>query len=174
MAWEKGVLLSIHAAAHPFLDALFLFSHQVGTIQFGIVLVLLMTLWHAARRDRRAALVWLVVGVLTALLQSQLKSFFGRPRPELWPRLIQPVGEAWPSGHALSTATFFPLLAWHAAARWPRRAVLAWSVAAALVLYVGVGRLYLGVHWPTDVLGGWLIALPQVLVAVRLMRRAVP
>ncbi len=173
MHWEKSLLPWVHGAANPWLDALFVFSQQLAPIQVALLLVLSLANWHAARGNRRAALTWLLIGALTGLMQAQLKDVFGRPRPELWPRLIVSAGAAWPSGHALSTATFFPLLAWHAAARWPRRALLGSGVAAAMLLYVGLGRLYLGVHWPTDVLGGWLIALPQVLLAVRVMRRPV-
>lgn len=170
MGWERSLLLSIHEAAGPLLDAVFLLSHQLGTLQFGMALVLAMTFWHAHRGERRAALAWLLVGISTGLLQWQLKEIFGRPRPRLWPWLMEPQGAAWPSGHALSTATFFPLLAWQAAQRWPARAVAAWGAAVALVLYVGFGRLYLGVHWPTDVLGGWMMGAAQTLVALRFMR----
>lgn len=169
MSWERALLLAIHSAAGPALDALFLFSHQLGTIQFGAALVLGMAGVHAARGERRAALVWLLTGVVTALLQWQLKELVARPRPQLWPWLQQPQGAAWPSGHALSTATFFPLLAWQAAQRWPGRRLAAFGLAAALVFYVGFGRLYLGVHWPTDVLAGWLLGAAQAALAVRFL-----
>lgn len=170
MAWERRLLLQLHEMASPLLDAVFLASHELGTIQFGVALVLAMTLWHWARGERRAALTWLVVGVATGLLQWLLKDLLGRPRPRLWPWPLEPQGAAWPSGHALSTATFFPLLAWEAARRWPGHAVAAWSSAIVLVAWVGFGRLYLGVHWPTDVVGGWAIGAVQAVLAGRLMR----
>lgn len=170
MSWERDLLLAIRQAQGPLLDTAFLLSHELGTIQFGVALVLALVLAHAARGERRAALLWLLVGLSTALLQWQLKEIVGRPRPQLWPWLQQPSGAAWPSGHALSTATFFPLLAWQAARRWPAHASAAWATALALVAFVGVGRLYLGVHWPTDVLGGWLLGAAQAAVALRFLR----
>jgi undecaprenyl-diphosphatase len=170
MDWEARVLLWLHSWSSPTLDTVFLLSHDLGGFGFGAALVLLACGWHLLRRRPRPALIWLLVGLVTLLLQWQLKLLFLRPRPLLWLRLIDLADPAWPSGHALSTATFFSLLAAHASQRWPARAWLAWAVAVAGILYVGVGRLYLGVHWPTDVLGGWLLGAAQALLAWRLMK----
>jgi undecaprenyl-diphosphatase len=171
MPWERSVLLAIHRMANPFLDAVFVVSHAFGTFEFAACLVLVVAFLHAARGRRREAIVWLLVGISTALLQAELKLFFHRARPMLWPRLVEAPAFSWPSGHALSCGTFFTLLAWEAARRWPGRKALAWSAAAALVLYVSFGRLYLGVHWPTDVLGGWALAAVQVGVALHFLRK---
>jgi undecaprenyl-diphosphatase len=170
MGWEAAVLLRLRSWSSPALDTVFLLSHELGNFGFGTALVLLVCGWHLLQRRPRAALVWFVAGLSTLLLQWQLKLLILRPRPRLWPWLIDVGDPAWPSGHALSTATFFSLLAAHVGQRWPARAWLAWVVAVALVLYVGVGRLYLGVHWPTDVVGGWLLGAVQALLAWRLMK----
>ncbi|MEJ5298562.1 MAG: phosphatase PAP2 family protein [Armatimonadota bacterium] len=88
-----------------------------------------------------------------------LKAVVGRSRPdEDLVRVVVPaVGESFPSGHALGSLVFYGCLC---AAFWPdlprrRRIIAAWA-AALLVVAIGWTRVYLGVHWTGDVLGGWL------------------
>ena len=171
MPFEKACLLGIHAHATPFFDALFLFSHQLGTFTFCAAVVIGMAILHASHGDRRAAALWLLLGCSTGLMQWQLKDLVGRERPLLWPRLVNEVSYSFPSGHALASATFYPLLAWSVARVRPSARRLAWVLGVALPLFVGFGRLYLGVHWPTDVVAGWTIGALQTAAAMRLVAR---
>jgi membrane-associated phospholipid phosphatase len=150
---------------------LFLFSHAIGRPAFLVTLVLAIAVWHARRGERREARAWVVVGLSTYFLQEGLKLVFARPRPDLWPRLVDVGSAAFPSGHALATATLYPLLAWIVGRRQPQLALPAMAAALALVVFVGLGRLYLGVHWPSDVLGGWAIGGLQCWAAVRWLKR---
>ncbi|MFE9258922.1 phosphatase PAP2 family protein [Streptomyces sp. NPDC006879] len=127
-------------------------------------------LWWRGQRRR----AWWVLGTLAAAgaLNNGLKLAVGRPRPQ-W---IDPVDSAphaaWPSGHALTAAVVFGLLVW---ILWDRVPVLvSASVAVVSVLGVGFTRLYLGVHWLSDVLGGWLLGSALVLSSVRLFARGRP
>ncbi len=150
-------MLRLHALAHPWLDALFVISDALATVRFCATLVLLVVALHALRRERRGALVWLALGLSAMALQSGLKQFVGRPRPRLWPWLVSASGAAMPSGHALASAAFYPLLG-HVLARWhPPGARVYRAVGWLLPLVIGCGRVYLGVHWPSDVLVGWLL-----------------
>jgi membrane-associated phospholipid phosphatase len=167
MPFEQQLLLAIHAHATPVLDVVFRLSHELGTFPFCTALVLGTALLHAVHGDREEAKLWLVLGISTALLQSGLKEAVGRPRPFLWPRLVPESSFSFPSGHALSSATFFPLLARAVARARPDWRVGAWMVGVAFAAYVGFGRLYLGVHWPTDVAAGWLIGATQTALALR-------
>jgi uncharacterized damage-inducible protein DinB len=94
------------------------------------------------------------------------------PRPSLWPRLVAVSGYSFPSGHATAGAALFPLLAFVIGRSLPRARVAAWVVAVALAAFVGVGRLVLGVHWPRDVLAGWLLGALLSASAIRWLRRA--
>ena len=167
MPIEARLLLAIHAHGGAALDGLFRVSHQLGTLPFCAVLVLGAMAWSLRHDQRREAWLWLGAGVSTYVVQEGLKHLVARPRPALWPALVLQSGFAFPSGHAFAAATFYPLLAWTWARARPREARAAWGTAVLLALFIGFGRLYLGVHWPTDVLAGWALGAAQTAVVVR-------
>ncbi len=164
---DRAILLWIHQHGTPTLDALFSFSSQLGTIPFCAALVLAAAVWHSARGERRERAAWVVAGCTTLLLTETIKLAVGRPRPGLWPWLVPVSGFAFPSGHAVASATFFPLLAWLILRSRPRWRKIAYAIGLVPAAYVGIGRLYLGVHWPTDVLGGWALGVAQSAAAIR-------
>ncbi|MBL6455087.1 phosphatase PAP2 family protein [Belnapia sp. T6] len=111
-----------------------------------------------ARQGRAAALLLLALpGGL--VLNTLLKRGFDRPRPDLVAHLVQVESSSFPSGHAMLSAigylTLGALLAGAAAPRRQRGYIL--GVAVALTLLIGASRVYLGVHWPSDVLAGWCL-----------------
>lgn len=111
-----------------------------------------------AGRARTAFYLLLVIGsgIITAFL---LKSGFDRPRPDLVPHGSHVVTSSFPSGHAATAAVLYLTLgaALSRVLRLPSQRVLAMALAVVLTVAVGVSRVYLGVHYPTDVLAGWLV-----------------
>jgi undecaprenyl-diphosphatase len=91
------------------------------------------------------------------IVSNLLKDFFQRPRPEIVPHLAYASNTSFPSGHSMMSAVTYLTLGALLARSHDRRAVKAFFllVAALLCFLVGVTRVYLGVHWPTDVLAGW-------------------
>jgi membrane-associated phospholipid phosphatase/uncharacterized damage-inducible protein DinB len=154
---DTAILTWIHGHSCPALDAVFRFSNELGTFPFCAGLVVLMALWHVARRQRREAIAWLVLGLATAGVIELLKAVTARPRPALWPHLVAVSGSSFPSGHATAGAALFPLLGWIALRGRPRGGAVGWALGLGVGIFVGVGRLYLGVHWPSDVLAGWTL-----------------
>ena len=168
---EADLLLWIHGrAAAPF-DAVFRLSHVTGGMIGSSSLVVLLAAWHLFRGERREALAWLVVGLSTLVLLEALKPVVARARPALWPRIVSEAGYSFPSGHALASATFYPILAWEASRFRPALTRLWYALAIVSALWVGLGRLYLGVHWPSDVAAGWGLGALQSALALRVLRR---
>lgn len=107
---------------------------------------------------KRAAALLVFVSVSSgALLSTILKLVVARPRPDLVPHLVEVSSASFPSGHAmLSAVVYLTLGALLSRLEGPPRVkIYVLSVAIALTLSIGVSRVYLGVHWPTDVLAGW-------------------
>jgi undecaprenyl-diphosphatase len=128
-------------------------------------------------RKYGAALFSLVAIGGGTLLGSLLKLGFDRPRPDLVAHAAQVYTASFPSGHALGSAVTYLTLGALLARVEPRTPIKLYllAVAVVLTLLVGVSRVYLGVHWPTDVLAGWSIgaawALSCWLIATWLQRR---
>jgi undecaprenyl-diphosphatase len=91
------------------------------------------------------------------LVSAVLKSLFQRPRPDLVPYATTVANTSFPSGHSMLSAVAYLTLGAMLARSQQRKRLKAYFllVAALLTLLVGVSRVYLGVHWPTDVLAGW-------------------
>jgi undecaprenyl-diphosphatase len=124
-----------------------------------------------------AALLVLVSVAGGALLGTMLKSFMARPRPDLVPHGVDVFTASFPSNHAmLSAVTYLTLGALLARLEFRRRVKFYFlSISVVLTVLVGLSRIYLGVHWPTDVLAGWSIgaawAMGVWVVALWLQRR---
>ena len=105
-----------------------------------------------------------VVGA--SVLNAGLKSLLHRPRPELVPHLAVVSNASFPSGHAMISAAIYLTLGAMLAETQPRRSarIFLMLFSALLVLAIGLSRIYLGVHWPSDVLAGWCLGSVWALV----------
>ena len=165
-AFDKHILLALRNPANP--------SDPLGSRSFeeamrdvtalgGVTVMTLVTLvgvlaflmhrkrWHAGI---------LAATVLLADISSEgLKQLYGRPRPTLVPHGSYVYSASFPSGHSTLSAATFLTLAMLIASLEPNRGtkIMVFVLAMLLVLAIGVSRVYLGVHWPSDVLAGWCL-----------------
>ncbi len=131
----------------------------LGSVAVLTLLILLAFALLASLRRWTEALL-LVAGAGGGLAISQtLKHIFERERPDLAYRAVEAVNASFPSGHAILSAVVFLTLGVLAARFTDRRRVKVLAVGAAVLvsLLVGLSRVYLGVHWASDVLAGWCV-----------------
>lgn len=157
--FDAPLLLALHRHATPALDGLAIFFTIVGNTGPMITAGVLTTVALARAGRRRDA--WLFAAGLggSMLLTQFIKYLVQRPRPALWASIRPEHTFSFPSGHAMDTAALaaalFFVLPRHR--RW-------WALAPLFALAVGSARMYLGVHYPSDVLAGWSSAVGWVLL----------
>ncbi|MFC0677609.1 phosphatase PAP2 family protein [Lysobacter korlensis] len=173
IAFDEPLLYFARSIAGTWLDQAFLLVTRVGFAHGVIPLDILLIVVLALRRYfREAAFAAFSLGG-SGLLNIATKQLFARERPTLWDSIAPEVTYSFPSGHAMGSATLacvLILLAWRSRWRWPVTIAM-----IAFTLAVGLSRVYLGVHYPSDILAGWTAASAWTaavfLVVFRLNRR---
>ncbi|MEU8773842.1 phosphatase PAP2 family protein [Streptomyces sp. NPDC048606] len=167
---DEGIAgrLHAHAVTHPDVTrAMRLLSDWVWDPWTMRALATAAVVWLWWRGDRVRALCVAAATLVASAVQQGLKAAVGRDRPQ-WPDPVDSAQyAAYPSGHAMTATVVCGLLLWLVPAGTSRLAVgAAWAVASVSVLGVGFTRLYLGVHWLSDVLAGWLLGVALVVATV--------
>ena len=172
--FDRRILLALRAPGHP--------ADPIGPKWFGeamrdltalggvavltllVLATLLILIFH---RKRRQALVFGLTMAATFASSELLKQAYNRPRPDLVPHASYVYSASFPSGHSTLSAATYLTLATVIASLEPQRAtkVLIYVLAVLVVMGVGFSRIYLGVHWPSDVLAGWALGSAWAFVA---------
>jgi len=126
-----------------------------GPTLAGVALVAALALLGLGQRV--PALYVAVASAGAGALNSLLKLAFSRPRPVTLAHLAQAGGFSFPSGHAMASASIYGAIAVVAVLRFPERRWWVIGACALVVLAIGASRVYLGVHYPSDVIAGWAL-----------------
>lgn len=130
-----------------------------GTVVFTIVAVAALFLWHTEHKHSARLLLAAVAGNI--LLNGMLKLWFSRPRPDVFDWQTHAASSSFPSGHAMSATVCYGTVAYLVMRlqkhHWSR--VLTGTAAVILIILICTTRLYLGVHYPSDVIAGMLVGL---------------
>lgn len=174
MALDKHILLALRNPADlsdPIGSRSFEEAMRDVTALGGVTVMILVTivsvLAFLAHRKRWHAAVLAVTVLLADVSSEFLKLLYDRPRPDLVPHGSYVYSASFPSGHSTLSAATFLTLAMLISSLEPNRAtkVMVFVVAFMLVLAIGFSRVYLGVHWPSDVLAGWCLGGAWALAA---------
>lgn len=167
---DKTVLLWLHHWANPVLDAVMLKITTLGNPEFVVVVVVFSLGWLWWRQRHLEAKVFAIACLGALILNQVLKLCFAKPRPQLWTHLIAESSFSFPSGHALGSLVLYGFLAHVLAMQFPKSAHWIYGVAAGIISAIGLSRLYLGVHWPTDVVAGYAVGFLWLMVCITMIK----
>ncbi|PZV13793.1 MAG: hypothetical protein DCF22_10110 [Leptolyngbya sp.] len=173
--WEHGgfpfddpILLAIHSTAQPRLDAIASTLTQFGVFWGVFPATLLLMLILFSRREWRSLSYVVVTAAGSIVINRVVKLLLHRVRPTLWTSPSPEMDYGFPSGHAMSSVTLVAMLViltWDS--RWRWFVLIAGSM---FVVAIGWTRLYLGVHYPSDILAGWMAAISWAIGVSLLIR----
>ena len=143
---------------------------QLGSVYATLGLSLLASALLVVRKKNRAAALLAATVIFERLTADGLKLVMGRPRPAFDLHPVVTHSSSFPSGHSANSMTAFVAIALIAAPPAWRRPALATAICLSLI--IGITRIFLGVHWPSDVVGGWSLGLMIVGLSVIAGRRS--
>lgn len=152
------ILSNINKTSQPFLDSFAFFFTNFGGIRF-ILLLIISAIILFLSTIKKKLLAYFIINILTSIIINYIiKILIHRPRPRLWESDYPlPSDFSFPSGHAMVSMTLALTIL---IVFWNSRNILLLSILAGIyVISIAWTRLYLGVHFPSDILGGWLLAI---------------
>ncbi len=170
--FDAPILNWLHGLATPGLNHFFVLISRAGYLWGVLPLDALILVLLGVHRRFRDGLFFGIAVVGSAVLNIVAKNYFARLRPDLWLSITPESTYSFPSGHAMGSMTLamaVVLLCWPTRARLP-----ALVVGVIFVLLVGISRVYLGVHYPSDILAGWTAAIAWTFAMYSLVDRKAP
>ena len=176
--WEKeafsfdtNVLLWIHQSSNPFLDSIMLTITGLGNPPVVVAFIVGTTFWLWRKRKSLQLKIFALICLGGIVFNVGLKLVFTKTRPHLWNQLIVETTFSFPSGHALGASIMYGFLAYLLATEFPRFSRLIYVFMIGLILMIGFSRLYLGVHWLTDVIAGYLVGFLWLITGIYILKR---
>lgn len=167
---DRNIYEALYAGDRPALLAIARFFTALGEPTVLVTAGFLVAGWIWWRHHPHLALALLLIVLVGRGLSEAQKYWIGRARPDLEPHLVVVKTSSFPSGHATSSMIFYLTVAL-ALTMGMRGSRIAAVSAIVLSLLIGTSRVMLGVHWPSDVIGGWAFGLLWVLLTLRLAER---
>lgn len=157
LSFEESCLLTIKEWSNPALDRLMFALTWLAQGEITIPVLLAVTGILLYRNQAFPSLILIIALGGSWILNSIFKACFRRKRPDLWVAAKPMIDYSYPSGHSMSAISFYGLLAVILTQALGIPLGITASIAILVTLGVGFSRMYLGVHWPTDVLSGWIV-----------------
>ena len=155
----------------PLASAIFIPVTYMGNWQTITILAAILLAIPATRR--KIGLPLSVISLSSTVIYKLVKGFFQRPRPEMEVRLIPQGGYSFPSGHSMNCIVCFGILIYLIRRYCPNRTAtnVLTVLLSLLIIGIGTSRVYVGVHFPTDVLGGWSLGLAFLFTSIIILEK---
>jgi len=167
-AFDETILLWINQFSSPVLDQVMLTVTRLGDPDIVVPLTCIGVVWLWWRWRWRIAAIFAITCIGGAVLSTGFKLLFGKERPALWTQLITETSYSFPSGHALGSMVLYGFSAYLLVQRFKSYEWWIYGIATLLIASIGFSRIYLGVHWPTDVVAGYSIGFLWLSVCIGL------
>ncbi|WP_066254081.1 phosphatase PAP2 family protein [Neobacillus drentensis] len=166
--FDRNIIAAIQGLESPLLTKVMKLFTFIGSTPVVIVIIILLIIFLKKVLHHRLELIFLISAIIgSAVLNQILKQVFHRIRPNFH-RLIDISGYSFPSGHAMNAFTVYvtiSFLLWrHIPSRWGRSLLI--CISTVMILAIGISRIYLGVHYPSDIIGGYLASGFWLAVAI--------
>jgi len=163
---DTAILLFLRQLHTPLLDQLMIGITTLGQPTLLVIVSLILCGVLALQRQWFKGIVFVSAALGAAGLNVLLKDGFGRSRPALWDRVVDVQYSSFPSGHAMVSLVIYGLAGYLLSTRSRYRSDLILALTVLLIGLIGLSRLYLGVHWPTDVIAGYAAGLVWLVACV--------
>lgn len=165
-AFDTQILLAIKRWHTPVLDQVMLKITFIGDPAVLLVACIGIAIWLLVRKQRSEATTLAIAAFGALGLNVLLKHLFSRARPMLWERVVDVQQYSFPSGHAMMSMVIYGFIGYLLATRFRRYRFWIASVTILLIITIGFSRLYLGVHWPTDIAAGYAAGLVWLITCI--------
>ncbi|MCY7377547.1 MAG: phosphatase PAP2 family protein [Pyrinomonadaceae bacterium] len=163
--FDESVRNFVHEFAFPALTVVMRLASFLGSTLFLTVFGVIIVIALYLRKHRRGAILFTITTIGASVLLATLKLAFRRVRPEPFFDTMLPASYSFPSGHSLAAFCFYGALAAILTTRieklWLK--IIVWIAALTMITLVGISRIYLGVHHPSDVVAGYVVGLIWVI-----------
>lgn len=155
----------------PVLNSIFIFITYLGNWQTITLLALALLIIKKTRIE--IGLPFAITSIISTVIYKLTKMAFQRPRPDLTVRIIEQGGYSFPSGHAMNSLVCYGILI-YLTRRYCKNKIVCNTITvllSLLFLLIGLSRVYVGVHFPTDILGGWSLGIVVLTLAIMCIER---
>ncbi len=168
--FDQAIIDAVRSVASAPMDSVMKAITGIGSTRQVVIILAAVVVYLLSKKQYQFALFIVLVNAISPLVNTWLKNWFERPRPEVNPYRIYD-SYSFPSGHATAVIVMFMTLCYlvYHLSRKHMKAMVIFSTT--VVLLVGISRVYLGVHYPTDVLGGYIAGSLWVILSIFLFEQ---